>query len=168
MKWVLESEGFRLREFHPDDAPVLYQLNKDPEVIRYTGNVPFQSIAAARTFLENYEDYQKHGFGRWWCVSKIDKEMVGWCGLKRGDGEVDIGFRFFKSHWGRGVATETAKACLSYGFQQLKLDQIVGRASKENKASIRVLEKIGLRYWKDEKREGMGNCEIWKLDNPNE
>ena len=168
MKWVLESERFRLREFHPDDATVLYQLNKDPEVIRYTGNVPFQSIEAARIFLENYEDYQKYGFGRWWCVSKVGGEMVGWCGLKRQKREVDIGFRFFKSHWGRGVAPETAKACLSFGFKHLKLDQIVGRASKENKASIRVLEKIGLHYWKDEKSEGMGNCEIWKLDNPNE
>ena len=166
MKWILETERFRLREFHPDDAAVKYHLNADPEVIQYTGNKPFASIEETRSFLERYEDYQKNGFGRWWCVSKSSDEIVGWCGLKREDGEVDVGYRFFKKYWGQGIATETAKACVEFGFRSLNIDRIVGRALKANPASIRVLEKIGLLYWKEEWIEDLGACEVWALNNP--
>jgi RimJ/RimL family protein N-acetyltransferase len=59
--------------------------------------------------------------------------------------ETDIGFRFFRKFWGRGYATESAAACLDYGFGQLGLHRIIGRAMELNTASIRVLEKIGMR-----------------------
>ena len=63
--------------------------------------------------------------------------------------EYDIGFRFFKKYWNKGYATESSKACLSYGINELKMTEILGRAMKENKASIRVLEKIGLEFEKE-------------------
>ena len=54
-----------LREFHISDAPALYELNSDPEVMRYTGDKPFSSIAEAESFVQNYDAYEKYGFGRW-------------------------------------------------------------------------------------------------------
>ena len=60
--------------------------------------------------------------------------------------ETDIGFRFFEEHWNKGLATESAKACIDYGFENLNLKTIIGRAMSENIASIKVLEKIGLKF----------------------
>lgn len=62
--------------------------------------------------------------------------------------EVDLGFRFFKKHWGKGYASEARLACVKYGFEQLQLTSIVGRANSENKASIKVLQKCNLKFGK--------------------
>ncbi len=64
----------------------------------------------------------------------------------KGKVEYDIGFRFFRMYWNKGLATETAKKCLDYGFNHLGLQCIVGRAMKENVASINVLKKIGMTF----------------------
>ncbi len=69
--------------------------------------------------------------------------------------QVDIGFRFFHEDWGKGYATETAIIALALGFEHWKVKEIIGRAAKENKASIAVLEKIGMCYWKEDTCKGM-------------
>ena len=150
-KTILETERLLLREFTPDDALDVFNLNDDYEVIRYTGDVGFKSVEAARTFLINYNHYQLYGFGRWACILKSDKQVLGWCGLKfmPEKGEYDLGYRFSKKYWGHGYATEAARASLHYGFTTLGLLEIVGRAAKANLASIRVLEKLGMKYHQD-------------------
>ena len=147
---ILETERLYLREMTVDDAENFYNLNTDPEVIRYTGDKPFVNIEAARIFLENYDQYKKYGFGRWTVNRKSDNEYLGWCGLKyiAEYDEIDIGYRFFRKYWNMGYATESARPCIDLGFTKFKLKVIVGRAAKANIASIRVLEKIGLRYLK--------------------
>src|SRR5690606_7313539 len=85
----------------------------------------------------------------WAVINKETGEFLGWCGLKLDGNETDIGFRFFEKFWNKGYATESAKACLDYGFNDLRLNEIIGRAMKENTASIKVLEKIGLKYEKE-------------------
>ncbi|MFI1771442.1 GNAT family N-acetyltransferase [Thalassobellus citreus] len=111
---------------------------------------------SSKLFLENYDHYKKFGLGRWAVINKENNEFLGWCGLKFSEelNEYDIGFRFFKKHWNKGYATESAKSCVEYGLNKLKLHEIVGRAMTENKASIRVLEKIGLEYNRDFDFEG--------------
>ncbi|WP_314058417.1 GNAT family N-acetyltransferase [Empedobacter brevis] len=156
MKKMTETNRLFLRELHPDDAEDFYRLNLNPNVIKYTGNAAFESIKEARKFLENYEDYKRNGYGRWAVMVKESAQFVGWCGLKYDEmeNETDIGFRFFEEEWNKGYATESAQACLAYGFETLHLKQIVGRAMKENTASIHVLEKIGLAYEKDIELDG--------------
>lgn len=151
MYMVLETERLYLREMNPEDAEFFYLLNLDPEVVRYTGDEPVASVADAIRFLEKYDQYTRYGFGRWAVIRKEDDEFLGWCGLKYSPelDEVDVGFRFFKKYWNRGYATESARACVEWGMDQLEVDEIVGRAMKENTASIRVLEKIGLTYDSD-------------------
>ncbi len=152
MKFIIETERLLLREFILDDAEKkFYQLNLNPNVIRYTGNTAFKSIDEAKSFLENYNDYKTNGYGRWAVINKSNNEFIGWCGLKydKLENETDIGFRFFEEEWNKGYATESATACLQYGFEVLKLNRIIGRAMKENTASIKVLEKIGLVYETD-------------------
>lgn len=147
MKIVIETERFFLRELTPDDAPMFYALNLDPEVTRYTGDSAFFSIAEAMDFLENYKDYELHGFGRWAIVSKESKKSWGWCGLKRrANGEVDMGYRIFQEKWGRGCASECGNACLDYAFNTLKLEELIAEAVVENTASFKVMERIGFKY----------------------
>ena len=72
----------------------------DPDVIKYTGNPPFESEEEAKFFLDNYNDYNKNGFGRWAVILKDTKEFICWCGLKLNEDDlIDIGFRFFKKYW---------------------------------------------------------------------
>ncbi|MBB4807754.1 RimJ/RimL family protein N-acetyltransferase [Chryseobacterium defluvii] len=151
MKKILETDRLLLRELTTDDAESFYRLNQNPNVIRYTGDVSFTNIEEAREFLKNYGDYQINGFGRWAVICKQNHQFLGWCGLKydKNSGETDIGFRFFEEYWNKGLATESAEACIRYGFEELDLKRIIGRAMAENAASIKVLQKIGLSFEKE-------------------
>lgn len=146
MKPILPTPRLILREFHIDDAEHFYQLNLNPTVIQFTGDDAFQNIEETENFLRNYKDYEQNGYGRWAVISKESGEFLGWCGLKFDGNETDIGFRFFEEFWNKGYATESAKACIDFGFDELGLTEIVGRAMKENTASHKVLEKIGLDF----------------------
>ena len=150
MKIILETDRCYLRELTIDDAEKFYELNSDDDVIKYTGDKAFSTISEAKLFLENYNQYQKHGLGRWAVIDKTTNDFLGWSGLKYSVDldEVDIGFRFFKKHWNKGYATETAKACIIYGFEQFNLSKIVGRAMEDNIASVKVLENIGMAFVK--------------------
>lgn len=151
LKIITETDRLILREFVLRDAEYLFHLNSDADVIRFTGNTTFGNVEEARQFILNYDQYNKYGFGRWAVLDKNNGDFLGWCGLKRtaGTNEHDIGYRFFKSNWGRGYATEAAKVSLLIGFSQFNMNEIIARAVKENLASIRVLEKAGMTYYKD-------------------
>ncbi|MBI1832817.1 MAG: GNAT family N-acetyltransferase, partial [Planctomycetes bacterium] len=81
-------------------------------------------------------------------VLKATGLVIGFAGLKLLDdlGEVDIGYRFLPAYWGQGLATETCRPIIEYGFTQLKLARILGLVDLENVASVRVLEKLGLTF----------------------
>ncbi len=162
---ILETPRLILREMTILDAENAYLLNADPEVIQYTGDEAFESIKQARVFLSNYTHYEQYGFGRWAVINKADFSYLGFCGLKYTPelDEYDIGYRLIKKYWGNGYATESAKACIDYGFNSLNMTTIVGRARYENKASIRVLEKIGLQYYGDFDMDGFPGV-IYRID----
>lgn len=152
----IETERTILRKLTKEDATNFYSLNLDEDVLKYTGDKPFENLQTATDFITNYDQYEKYGVGRLAIIDKKTLEFLGWCGLKFSEdkNEYDIGFRFYKKHWNKGYATESAIACLNYGFEKLNLKRIIGRAMKENVASIKVLEKIGLKYEKDIEFEG--------------
>jgi len=167
MKRILETERLYLRELTIEDAHSFFQLNNDEEVLRYTGDQAFANVEAARNFLEAYDQYEKYGMGRWAVINKWDEAFLGWCGIKyRAEAdEFDIGYRFFRKYWNCGYASESASACLKYGFEDLGIEEMVGRAMKANKASIRVLEKIGMQYDRDADFDGIPGV-IFKLSKP--
>ncbi|QNK64877.1 GNAT family N-acetyltransferase [Pedobacter sp. PAMC26386] len=154
-----------LRAFAVSDALNFYYLNLDPEVIKYTGDKPFDSIEKTEDFLRHYDHYLQYGFGRWAVIKKSNEEFLGWCGLKYTDAseEYDIGFRFFKRNWNHGYATEAAKACVALGFERFGMERIVGRAMKKNTGSIRVLKKLGFTFLKEFNFDGEEGV-IYKLD----
>ncbi|HUG15129.1 MAG TPA: GNAT family N-acetyltransferase [Thermomicrobiales bacterium] len=141
-----ETERLELREFSVDDAEGFFRLNGDPEVLRYTGDEPFADVEQARAFLAAYDNYARDGFGRWSVYLKETGEYLGFCGLNNrpATDEVDVGFRFRRACWDRGYATEAARAALDLGFTRYGLTRIVGRAMRDNAASHRVLEKLGM------------------------
>lgn len=150
-----QTERLILRAFTPDDAATFFLLNSDPEVLRYTGEAPLESEEEARLRIEQYPDFDKHGFGRWACVYRPEMRVIGFAGLKMLEelGEVDLGYRLLTDYWGLGLATEASHACLRFGFETLDLDRIIGLVLPENAASIRVLKKVGMtlegeiEYW---------------------
>ncbi len=163
-KPIIETPRLILREFIVDDAFDIYELNADPEVIRYTGDPPFDTVENARKFLHNYREYEKNGFGRWAVIKKASESFIGWCGLKLNEQNlIDIGFRFFRREWNKGYATEAAKACLEYGFKELNLKEIIGRVAQENNGSIKVLEKLSMEYWKNDSCKGIENSLYYKI-----
>ncbi len=163
MDWIIETERFYMRELKVTDANMFYALNLDPEVTRYTGDTAFHSISEAMDFLDNYDDYQKHGFGRWAVIDKESSEAWGWCGLKkRDDGIVDMGYRLFQEKWGKGCATEVGKACVKYAFEELKLEEIIAEAVAENSASFRVMKRLGFEFWKEGEDHGF-KTNIYKM-----
>jgi RimJ/RimL family protein N-acetyltransferase len=157
---VLETDRLVLKRFSPGDARSFYELNLDPEVIRYTGDVPFASVAEAEAFIRNYDHYERYGFGRWSVFIRNSGDYIGFCGLnyRLALDEVDVGFRLLRRYWGNGYATEAARGSLLYGFKGYALDKIVARAMQENMASIRVLQKLGMRFEKAFEAEG----DIWR------
>lgn len=144
---MLETERLYLRQFTLEDADMLYDMHQDPAITKYTGDpVPWNSAALARSVLSDVilPQYQKK-IGRWAVYLKENDTFLGWCGLKDLGSEIDLGYRFIQKQWGKGYASESAKAVLDYGVK-LRLPNIIGRASVANVASVRVLEKIGLTF----------------------
>ncbi len=165
MNAIFSTSRFHLREKLVSDARDMYLLNANPEVTQYTGDAAFSDIKEAEAFIKNYDHFQKHGFGRWVIVDKNDHQYLGWCGLKKhDDGMIDLGYRIKKAHWGKGIASECASACLDYGFNTLNLHEIVGRSACANLASIRILEKIGMQFWKKADCDGLADSVWYKID----
>jgi [ribosomal protein S5]-alanine N-acetyltransferase len=145
---LFSTERLSLRPHRPSDVPFMMQLNSDPEVVRYTGDAAFASDDEARAVVarlaRQFEDYR---MGRFIVSDRETGEKLGWCGLRWHDdhGVADLGYRFFRKHWGRGYATEAAAACIRYAVEELLLSRLVAHAMLENVASVRVLEKLGFR-----------------------
>lgn len=154
MNRILETSRLYLREFTIDDAQLLIDLNSNPNVTRYTGDGPVKDLDEAKRILTDiiFPQY-KNKMGRWAVHLKSNDEFIGWCGLKfiAEENEIDLGYRFFENHWGKGYASESAKVVMEYGVNTLKLKNIIARAAKDNAASINVIKKLGMVYLKEDK-----------------
>lgn len=149
---ILETARLQLGEFTLDDVDDMYKIHCDPEVTRYTGEGELTSREEIerRITKDVLGDYRKYGYGRWAVIYKADGRLIGFAGLKYLEDmdEIDLGYRFARAYWGMGLATEAAQAVLDYGFRNLGMSRIIGMVMPENKASIRVLEKVGMRFEK--------------------
>lgn len=153
MKIFAETERLILRELLPEDAADMFEMDSDPEVHIFLGNQPVQSIEQSKADIEFIrKQYIENGIGRWAVIEKASNSFIGWAGLKlmkethnNHSNYYDLGYRFSKRFWGKGYATEAAAAARDYGFNELKLDEIIGIADINNLGSINVLEKVGLK-----------------------
>ena len=146
MKYLITTPRLRLRQMELSDAPAMFDLNSDPEVIRYTGDVAFDDLeGAVKVIYYVQAQYAANGMGRLTVEIIETGEFIGWCGLKffPETGEVDLGYRWSRRFWGKGYGTEAAEACLLYGFDVLGITKIKAKAMPENIGSLRILEKTG-------------------------
>lgn len=164
MKILIETERLFLRKITLDDKENMFRLHSDPDVQKYTGEPVVESIEEIENAIQTrINDYEKYGYGRWATVLKNGMQFVGWAGLAYLPefDEIDLGYRFLPEHWGTGIATEASQAILTYGFGELKLKKIIAIAMKENKASIKVMEKVGMKFDKFAPYETGSKDAIW-------
>ena len=167
---TIHTERLIIRPFEERDIELSYQLNLDEEVSRYTGDggvVSYKEIE--RRIKENvWGDYEQMGYGRMAVEHRETGEFMGFTGLKYLNDlkRVDIGFRFAQKWWGKGYATESALPFLEFGFETLNLPEIIAMVLPENKASIRVLEKLGLTFEQETIEDDM-NVYIYSIKKEN-
>ena len=162
MKIYAETPRLVLRELHPSDAESMFAMDSDPEVHKYVGARPTQTIQDTSHHIDLIrQQYVDNGIGRWAVIEKASGQFIGWSGLKLMRETVnghtlyyDLGYRLMKKYWGQGYATESAKAALDYSFRQFKPEKIYGMAHTENKGSTNVLTKSGLRFVEEFDFEG--------------
>ena len=145
-----ETQRLVLRRLEFPDAPFVVELLNQPSFIKNIGDRGVRSIADAHEYLRAgpMAMYERFGLGLLHVARKSDGAAVGMCGLLQRDilPDVDLGYAFLPAYWGGGLAFEAAQATLRYGVQKLGLKRVIGVVSEGNDASIRVLEKLGMRF----------------------
>jgi RimJ/RimL family protein N-acetyltransferase len=147
---VLETPRLVLRELEAEDAPFMLALLNEPSYILNIADRGVRDLEGARRYLEQRwrASYAQHGFGLWLVVERETGASTGLCGLVRRDGldDADIGYAFLPAFWGRGYAIEAAQGVLTHARDALGFTRLVAIAVPENRPSIRVLEKLGMRF----------------------
>ncbi len=149
---IIETERLSLRPFAEDDFETLCKLRSDEEVMRYMGGAEFAKREKVAERLHHYIDhYKKYGFAVCGVILKETNEMIGSAGLQylENTDDVEVGYGFDKPFWGKGYASEAAKAMLTFGFENCGFEKIVAVAIPENRASRNVMEKLGMTYIKN-------------------
>ncbi len=146
----IETDRLLLRAWRNDDVEPMTAINADPEIARWLG-----SIDASRTGerIEYWMDHwRRHGFGLWAVEERASGSLIGRVGLVRHDDwtasahDAEIGWTLARSAWGRGLATEAAKAALGWAQSRPELRTIVSITLPDNVRSRRVMEKLGMAY----------------------
>ena len=140
-----------LRTWHDEDLQPMLAINQDPKVMEYFPSL--QELEMTKNFIAKVNaHFENHGYSLYATVRKDTNEFIGFIGLLMADFEshftpaTEIGWRLSSKHWGKGFATEGAKAVLDYAFRELKIPEIVSFTTAGNAQSIRVMQKIGLQH----------------------
>ena len=150
---ILETPRLSLREFTEDDAENLFELNSDPEVMRYlTGGLPTPREEISDRIIPFHLDaYQRlNRLGTWAAETAGSGEFLGWFHFRPGpDGDtanIDLGYRLRRAAWNHGYATEGSRALITMGFTGLGVERVFARTMARNARSRHVLEKCGLTF----------------------
>jgi RimJ/RimL family protein N-acetyltransferase len=149
---ILETERLVLRRMKVEDAEFIFELVNEAAFIRNIGDKGVRTLEDARNYILNgpVASYAKFGFGLYLVALRETDEAIGICGLLKRDSleDVDIGFALLEKFRRKGFAYESAAAVMEYGRIALELERIVAITSPDNEASMRVLQKLGLRFEK--------------------
>jgi RimJ/RimL family protein N-acetyltransferase len=149
---VLETERLILRHLSDIDAEFMLELLNDPSFIQNIGDRKIRSLDGAKVYIQNgpVASYAKNGFGLYLVALKGTGEPIGICGLIRRDqlDDVDIGYAFLPKFWSKGYAIESAQATKQYAHDVVGLKRMVAITDPNNAGSIRVLEKLGMKFKK--------------------
>jgi RimJ/RimL family protein N-acetyltransferase len=150
MAVVLETERLALRRLTSDDAPFVLRLLNEPSFLRYIGDRGVRTLDDARRYIADgpIASYERFGFGLYLMTLKSDGAAIGLCGLLKRDylDDADVGFALLPQYWLNGYAYESATAVMEHARRDFGLQRLAAIVSADNIGSIRVLEKMGLRF----------------------
>ena len=155
---ILETERLILNTWQISDWTVLRPIATDAEVMRYiTGGTPWTNDQIQSFVKKQILLYSERGFCRWKLLTKPAGEMIGFSGVGfwRDAEEPEIGWWLARCQWGHGLATEAARCALRDAFERIELKRIISIARTENRASIRIMEKLGLEFEREFESEGI-------------
>jgi ribosomal-protein-alanine N-acetyltransferase len=150
---IIETPRLLLRDLTDADHEALYEMYQDPRMNRFLGGPPPPRDAYWQQVRETWPAYYaRHGFGLWATVRREDGRLIGRCGLLsqevEGERRVEVAYALGTEFWGRGYATEAARACRDHAFRTTGVAHVISLILPENAGSIRVAEKNGMAFWK--------------------
>jgi len=155
-----------LRPFTEGDVDALHQIYAEKDVLRYFPRTdPRPREEVCEQVLGQIAHWDEHGYG-WWAVEpRSERKLIGWSGLQYlpDTDEIEVAYCLAKPFWGKGMATEAARAGLRFGFEELGLDSIVAIVHPDNAASIRVIEKLGMSFVDRSRYFGM-DCLRYRIE----
>ena len=135
-----------MRRFRDSDLDAHASICADPEVIRFLGGLVMDRVTAQRHLarLQKWES----GYGQWALEERATGAMIGHAGFSYPDGwpGFELGWVLARDRWGNGFATEAGTAALEWAFSALRRDRVISLIELENKASVRVAERLGMSY----------------------
>jgi RimJ/RimL family protein N-acetyltransferase len=145
---VLETARLRLRRFRREDIDAVFAIIGDAIAMKYYPKT-FDRNDAEEWVERNFRRYAEHGYGFFAVTLKDADEMIGDCGIIHqsidGKDELELGYHFRRDRWGRGYATEAAKACMEFAFRTLDAEKLISLIRPENMPSRRVAERNGMK-----------------------
>ena len=146
---TLTTPRLMLRPFTTDDINPLHRILNQPDILQFFPNPESPPIERVQQIIEKQlAHWEEHNLGWWAVVPQGGSELIGWNGLQYlpETDEVEVGYLLSNQFWGRGYATEGAKASIQFGFENFKFGEIIGLTHPENLASQNVLKKCGMQF----------------------
>jgi RimJ/RimL family protein N-acetyltransferase len=146
---VIETERLSIRTWRDADREPFFRINSDAEVMRHIRAVATRDESDAAVERQRASQAE-HGFCFWALERKEDGAFLGFCGLRPGvpatpiAGDVEIGWRLGREHWGRGYAGEAARACLAWAFRALQAPRVAAITVAANARSRQLMERLGM------------------------
>jgi ribosomal-protein-alanine N-acetyltransferase len=148
---ILETKRLLLRHLEPDDLDDLFRLYRDPDIRRYfpEGTLTYEETKEElEWFFNGHPEHPE--LGLWATIHKDSNQFIGRCGLLPwtidGSYEVEVAYMIAKEYWRQGLGSEAAQAILEYGFDHLQVSRLICMIDKENQASMKVAQKIGMSF----------------------
>lgn len=145
----IKTARLALRPLKQTDGRVLHQIYQSEGVLRYFPNpAPPDLDKVLRFIAAEQAHWEKFGYGNWGILPEGESDIIGWAGLQylAELDETEVGFLLDRPWWGKGYATEAAKASIRFGFEHCGLDHIIALVHPDNLASQRVIEKCEMHY----------------------
>jgi RimJ/RimL family protein N-acetyltransferase len=162
---ILTTGRLRLLPFSEEDFPLLQDLHSDPEVNRYLSPGPaIMDPEEVRRRLANYVgDHRGSGISKW-KLETVEGAFIGRAGFsfERNPEGYELGYSLKRSAWGKGYASEIARALVGWFFDTTQNDHMLAYAVAEHEASQRVMQKAGLRFWREIRKHGL-HCRFYRI-----
>lgn len=155
---IFETERLRFATWRTEDWKEFQKLATDPLVVRYLGTgEPWPDERVQEFVNRQCANWKQFGICLWKLLPKDGDVLIGICGLQHlpGGPDLEIGWWLSPACWGKGLATEAASRALAYGFEVRNLERIVAIAQAANRDSLRVMEKVGMRFEREAVHKGI-------------